>query len=573
MTGRTLTNPRPTEQIATFKPLPWQIAPWRDQRGVLLLTGAAGGGKSRLAAEKLHGFCLRYPNATAMVLRKERTTLTNSTLPMLEREVIGDDPRVKHAITKHRYEYANGSTLVYGGMADEEQRENVRSMSLDIVWMEEATRFVEPDYNELLARMRGNAANWRQIVLTTNPDAPTHWIKRRLIDGLEAHVYMSAAVDNPYNPEQYAAALDSMTGIQRQRLLEGKWTQAEGVIYDNWSHENITLAADFNPDYGAVYWGVDDGYVYGGGPGTLSYHPRVILMAQITPVGGLNVFAEYYRTLELPEASISAAMGYGYPAPELAYVDSSAAELRARFSTLGIMNAGATHPVGEGIKNLRRFICDGNGQRLLKVHPRCENLIRELQTYRYSDSTAGVVAGEPKPEKLDDHGCLVAGTMIATGRGQVAIEDVRAGDRVMTSEGYFPVIAAGMTSASADLWEVGFSDGRTLRGTGNHPVYVEGAGYTELDTLRYGDVIRTGVRRSEVLPCPNQTRSKRGSVQDHALQNTVTVIGLKRLSNRSPVFNITVDAVHEYYANGVLVHNCDSARYLCWGLRHIEANV
>jgi phage terminase large subunit len=392
------------QTIATFDPLAWQVPAWRDTSAVILLTGAAGGGKSRIAAEKLHGFCLRYPNAMAMVLRKERSTLTNSTLPMLEREVIGADPRVKHFPSRHRYEYANGSTLVYGGMADDEQRENVRSMSLDIVWMEEATRFNEPDFNELLARMRGNAANWRQIVLTTNPDAPSHWIKRRLIDNLEAHVYMSAATDNPHNPEQYHAALESMTGIQRQRLLEGRWTQAEGVIYDNWALENIAPDADYNPDYGAIYWGMDDGYVYGGGPGTASYHPRVVLMAQITPVGGLNVFAEYYRTLELAETTITNVRAMGYPDPDIVYVDSSAAELRGRLSGVGLMNVGATHVVSEGIKTLRRMICDGNGQRLFRVHPRCANLIRELQTYRYADSTAGVNAGEPKPEKTEDHG-------------------------------------------------------------------------------------------------------------------------------------------------------------------------
>lgn len=281
-------------------------------------------------------------------------------------------------------------------------------MSLDIAWLEEATRFSEPDFNELLARMRGNAAPWRQIILTTNPDAPTHWIKRRLIDGLEAHVYLSAAVDNPHNPEQYHAALDAMTGIQRQRLLEGKWTQAEGVIYDNWALDNITHDAEYNPAYGAVYWGMDDGYVYGGGPGTASYHPRVVLLAQITPIGGLNVFAEYYKTLELAEATIANVLALGYPAPEIVYADSSAAELRGRLSGFNLLNIGATHPVSEGIKNLRRMICDGNGQRLFRVHPRCANLIRELQTYRYADSVAGVVAGEPKPEKADDHGADAA---------------------------------------------------------------------------------------------------------------------------------------------------------------------
>ena len=390
--------------IATFDPLPWQIPAWRDTGPVVVLTGAAGGGKSRLAAEKLHGYCLRYPNSTAMVLRKERTTLTNSTLPMLEHEVMGADPRVQHMVTKHRYEYANGSRLVYGGMADDEQRENVRSMSLDIVWMEEATRFNEQDYNELLARMRGHAADWRQIVLTTNPDAPSHWIKRRLIDGLEARVYISAAADNPHNPEQYAAALNSMTGIQRQRLLDGKWTQAEGVIYDNWSYENISASAEYNPAYGDIYWGMDDGYVYGGGPGTPSYHPRVVLLAQITPTGGVNVFAEYYKALELSETTIANVLALGYPDPVEVFVDSSAAELRGRLSSAGIMNVGATHVVSEGIKTLRRMICDGNGQRLFMVHPRCTNLIREIQTYRYSDSLAGVSAGEPKPEKTEDHG-------------------------------------------------------------------------------------------------------------------------------------------------------------------------
>ena len=292
-------------------------------------------------------------------------------------------------------------------MADEEQREQVRSIGaqggVDIAWLEEATRFTEADYNELLARMRGTAGGWRQIVLTTNPDAQTHWIKRRLIDQMEASVYYSQATDNPNNPDTYIDTLRSMTGIQRERLLEGKWVQAEGVIYDNWSHENVGLEADYDPALGSVFWAMDDGYVFGGGPGTASFHPRAALLFQMTPQGGMHVFGEYYKALQMPEATIEELLGAGYPAPEMAYVDSSAAELRARLSAAGIYNAGATHVVSEGIKAVRRFICDGNGVRQLLVHPRCANLIREVQTYRYADSMAGVSAGEPKPLKQDDH--------------------------------------------------------------------------------------------------------------------------------------------------------------------------
>ena len=172
--------------------------------------------------------------------------------------MLGNDPRVTAVFSKHRVEYDNGSMLLFLGMADAGQRERVRSMSFDMAWLEEATQFEEADYNEILARMRGSAGTFRQIVLTTNPDGPNHWMKRRLIDGKEAHVYLSSAKDNPYLPHEYHASLAQMTGVQRQRLLEGRWTQAEGVIYDNWTYENITHDAEYNPAYGSVYWGIED---------------------------------------------------------------------------------------------------------------------------------------------------------------------------------------------------------------------------------------------------------------------------------------------------------------------------
>lgn len=33
-------------------------------------------------------------------------------------------------------------------------------------------------------------------------------------------------------------------------------------------------------------------------------------------------------------------------------------------------------------------------------------------------------------------------------------------------------------------------------------------------------------------------------------------------SERRDVYNLTVEGAHEFYANGVLVHNCDALRYL-----------
>jgi PBSX family phage terminase large subunit len=224
--------------IAPFDPLPWQITPWRDRSFVLLLTGSAGGGKSRLAAEKLHAYCKRYAGAQALALRKTRESMSNSTLLFLERVVVGDDPSVHHLPSKLRFEYANGSILAYGGMADEAQREQIRSVGqqggVDICWMEEANAFEEDDYNEVLARIRGKAASWRQVILTTNPDGPDHWINLRLIQEHEAAVYSSSAADNTHNPEEYRASLQKLSGILKQRLALGLWVAAEGMYFDEW---------------------------------------------------------------------------------------------------------------------------------------------------------------------------------------------------------------------------------------------------------------------------------------------------------------------------------------------------
>ena len=259
-----MTGMRPIEHLAPFQPLPWQIKPWRDKSPVILLTGSAGGGKSRLAGEKIHAYCLKYPGATGVMLRKTRESMTNSTVLFMDRGVIGRDDGIRFFSSKSRFEYDNGSILAYGGMKNEEQREQIRSIgqdgSVDICWMEEANKFTEDDFNEVLARMRGTAAPWRQVILSTNPDAPTHWIKKRLIDGGEATVYYSGALDNPHNPEGYVDQLQRLTGVLKSRLVDGKWVQAEGAIYDGFD-ESIHLIDPFRiPDDWRVICSIDFGY-------------------------------------------------------------------------------------------------------------------------------------------------------------------------------------------------------------------------------------------------------------------------------------------------------------------------
>lgn len=254
----------PADAIAPFVAHDWQKAPWKDRAMTLLLTGSAGGGKSRVAAEKVHAFCLKYPGVTALMLRKNREATTNSIVAYMKATVIGENnPAVHHAVGNSRFQYSNGSTLIYGGMRDKEQREQVRSIGgaggVELIWMEEATQFVEQDYNELTARLRGSKSPWRQIILSTNPDTPTHWIYKRLMMGGEASVYFSQAQDNPANPADYLITLSRMTGVQKLRLVDGKWVQAEGAVYEEFDTDTHIIdelpIKTWKRAFAAVDWG------------------------------------------------------------------------------------------------------------------------------------------------------------------------------------------------------------------------------------------------------------------------------------------------------------------------------
>ncbi len=406
---------RPIRLINPFKPLPWQIAPWRDKSPVVLLTGGAGAGRSRLAAEKNHGYCLKYSGATALVVRKVKTSMAAGTILFYRRTVIGADPSVRWIDSpKNRFEYRNGSILQFIGLLDDDARENLKSIgqdgSVDICDMVEATQFDEEDFNALAARMRGKAAPWQQIMLECNPDAPTHWIKRRLIDGGEASVYHASAIDNPHNPPSYAEWLARLSGIDYQRLVLGKWVQASGLVYDVWSDGpsdgNVSELAEFTSDGGSVFWATDDGYAGSRddktGHFTADSHPRVFLLIQERPNGQLCVFHEDYRVKALADQHIADMLALPYPLPDYVATDSSAAELRGRLHAAGLYTRGKPPKVEESIKALRRMLAsDANGFRRLIVHPRCKHLRAEMASYRYDQQT-------DKPVKEFDHGpdCL-----------------------------------------------------------------------------------------------------------------------------------------------------------------------
>ncbi len=382
--------------LAPFVPLPWQREAWRDKSPVLLLTGSAGGGKSRLAAEIIHGFCLHYPGTTALALRKAREFATRSVMPFLWQSVIGG-PRsgVRLNLSSMTFHYPNGSTLYIGGMKDESQRESIRSIGgaggLDVAWMEEASAFTRVDFDELSGRLRGTAAPRRQLILTTNPGGSRHWIYIDLINNHGATVHYSKAADNAHNPADYLARLSEMRGVQYQRLVLGKWVQAEGAVYDTF---DLSYHVVDRPDAEMQRWilAIDEGYT----------NPAVILLIGIDSDGRAHVAREYYERGKLQATVVSQAQAWAerYRCAHAA-VDQAAAGLIADLRNNGVNAFGVKGRILDGIQNVQNALAaQTDGRPRLTVAPTCYNTIAEFESYVWHASAAGT---RDEPVKENDH--------------------------------------------------------------------------------------------------------------------------------------------------------------------------
>ena len=139
--------------------------------------------------------------------------------------------------------------------------------------------------------------------------------------------------------------------------------------------------------------------------------------------------------------------------------------------------------------------------------------------------------------------CVVMGTLIATPRGQVPVEQIRDGDEVFAYDGssglLVVAVVAGTASREVDeVLEIQVGR-RVLRVTAEHPIM------TRRGWVRAGDLTED----DEVL-CSD----------DHSLSQFEKIISIGRVIAHTTVHNFHVPQHESYVANGIVTHNCYVAR-------------
>ena len=481
----------------------------------VVMSGSAGTGKTRAVLEKILIMSLRNPGMRSAILRKTAHSLTSTTLVTWEQFVAKEALQVGDitwyggsAREPANYRFTNGSSVVVGGL---DKPDKIMSSEYDVMYISEGTECTLDDWEKCTTRLRNGKAPFHQMIADCNPNAPQHWLNQRCISGTSKMIFCRHE-DNPrlwndqrWTPEgtAYIDRLDMLTGVRLQRLRYGIWAAADGLVYPEYDPQlHLGPVMDGPPPAEwDRYLSIDFGY---NNPFTCQFWAE-------DHDGRLHLWKEVYRTQTIVEDHAEVikriiASDEGAKRPRAIICDHDAEDRATLERKLEMSTVAAQKTVTDGIQAVQeRMRVKGDGlpgivihrgalhdrdQALSEAHkPMC--LEEELLEYVWEPSIArGINTGVAKehPLKVNDHGCLVAGTQVTTFHGLKSIEDIQAGDLVLTRCGWRTVVNAGMTSRSAQVFTVRMSDGKALTGTGNHPVMTSD-GWKRLDALRYHDIL------------------------------------------------------------------------------------
>jgi phage terminase large subunit-like protein len=252
------------------------------------------------------------------------------------------------------------------------------------------------------------------------------------------------------------------------------------------------------------------------------------------------------------------------------------------------------------------------------VRPQHEPTKRRLiwpngaQAFTYSAAAPSQLRGP----QHDAAWCVLEGELVTTARGEIPIEQVVVGDLVATRDGWKQVLAATMTNPDAEVLEIHSEAGNVLRCTPNHRVWVNGdwvlaesivpsdrvlawishtdpqRGSSETEaagTVPKASTTKTGQGACFMSSCGSiateggsrLTRSCTTSTASHSPSSAISVELTTKASvcergsapkpvatstsvsavfqngQRGAVYDLTVEGAHEFFAGGILVHNCD----------------
>ncbi|OGV35012.1 MAG: hypothetical protein A2020_10790 [Lentisphaerae bacterium GWF2_45_14] len=381
----------------------------------VLFDGGSRSGKTSLLTEYIVMRAFQYPGCRQLIARKfknhAKQSIWNDTLRKYLTVNIPESLYTKSE-TELIVNFYNGSSIIIGGLDDDERVEKILGNEYVTILLNEATQLSWESVQMIMTRLAQKVYDTNgemavpKLLLDCNPRGPRHWLHMagvRHIDPFSGKPLPDAAkwariswsaYDNLSNlPREYIETLESLPENMRDRMLHGIWRGNAGAVYDEFD-ESTHLVKPFPiPEHWQKFRAIDFGYT----------NPFVCLWGALDHDNRLYIYRELYKARE--RTAVHAENIKKLSENEkirLSVADHDAGE-RAELESAGINTECALKNIATGIQSVKnRLVIQTDGKPRLFFFSDLPNIISEIYDYSWKSSSDSSCAPE-EPVKENDH--------------------------------------------------------------------------------------------------------------------------------------------------------------------------
>ena len=345
----------------------------------------------------------QWPGGIGLITAVSKTTAKTNVLNDIF-NIVGEK--------RYRYNQQSGELVLCGrpflvcGAKDEGSWKFIRGATVGLWLADELTVYPRSFFDMALSRL---SLPGSKMYGTTNPGSPHHYLKTDYLDRADLRANGElwsehfTLDDNPNIDDRTKESFRRMyRGVFNRWYIQGEWCLAEGAIYrdvlteDIYYDDSTRPAGLLLPSGHMEHWIAID---YG------TTNPCVF--ADIYDDGHtVWIDREYYfdsrrenrqKTDSEYAADLMAFVGLDQRNWPGIIIDPSAASFRAELLSRGFYVVDADNDVENGIRRVSAML----GSKRLRIHRRCVEGIREMQTYAWNEKRTD--AGKEQPIKQKDH--------------------------------------------------------------------------------------------------------------------------------------------------------------------------
>ncbi|WP_068170976.1 phage terminase large subunit [Neokomagataea thailandica] len=214
----------------------------------ILLRGGSRSGKTFVLMRAVIIRALKEPGSRHGVFRHRLTALKASvlrdTFPKVMQKCF---PQVAWKLDRQEcvVTFPNGSSILFGGLDDEQRTEKILGLEFSTVYLNEASQISYGARNMLLTRLAQKTGLVNREYIDANPPSVGHWLYSLFETGIEPKsgeplgnpaLYATMILNPHANREnlspEYLAALEALPERERRRFLHGEYQVAvEGALW------------------------------------------------------------------------------------------------------------------------------------------------------------------------------------------------------------------------------------------------------------------------------------------------------------------------------------------------------